>query len=370
MSASSPSTDYDTLTVGAQGTGNDMGDIAEILLYEDVDGDMMLSMPDIQLGAVGAGFPMDDGEVTFTLPMPVSLAAGQFVDYLIVIDMAGTASGQETFQVSLTDINITAPPGGMPAGVPRLGTLLTVQDPDLTVGLGPQSPAMPAGVIGQSDSVVAQLEFSAAGSAATVTGVRLDASGTGNDRTGIAVVRLVRENPSTTNGRRDPAEQVVATGIYSSDNATLNLTLAAPITVGIMQPVEVLVLYDYTMTAAAPGSPETYCITIDQAADIATTAAQVILTGGMINVCSTVRDSCPRTLCGDCDQNGAVNILDALIAAQDAAGSLMPPLSGSGFSNCNVTGPVEPDPSAQVNILDALVIAQLSAGLAPPHMCC
>ena len=59
---------------------------------------------------------------------------------------------------------------------------------------------------------------------------------------------------------------------------------------------------------------------------------------------------------------------DALLAAQQAA--FLVTLTATGFSNCNVSGAVEPDPAASVNILDALIIAQIAAGLAPTFACC
>jgi hypothetical protein len=99
-------------------------------------------------------------------------------------------------------------------------------------------------------------------------------------------------------------------------------------------------------------------------------AGSTVIMPTPLTSCTEVNDQCPTTLCGDCNRDGTVNIIDALLGAQHAASILMPPLSGAGFSNCNVTGPVEPNPSASVNILDALVIAQVAAGLSPPYMCC
>lgn len=60
-------------------------------------------------------------------------------------------------------------------------------------------------------------------------------------------------------------------------------------------------------------------------------------------------------LCGDCNADGAVNVLDALTGAQAAAGTLtVPPMQ---VFDCDV------DSSGSVDILDALLIAQFAAGL-------
>jgi hypothetical protein len=77
---------------------------------------------------------------------------------------------------------------------------------------------------------------------------------------------------------------------------------------------------------------------------------------------------CISTTCGDCNGDGVISILDALAAAQHGVGSIV--LAPAAFSNCNVTGLLEPDPGAVVSILDALAIAQVSAGLSIPLACC
>jgi hypothetical protein len=73
---------------------------------------------------------------------------------------------------------------------------------------------------------------------------------------------------------------------------------------------------------------------------------------------------CGYSLCGDCDDNGHVDVLDALLAAQIAAGLQAPPPTGSlQWNGCNAQGVTFPDPGAAINILDALEIARSSAGL-------
>lgn len=65
--------------------------------------------------------------------------------------------------------------------------------------------------------------------------------------------------------------------------------------------------------------------------------------------------------CGDCDGNGMINILDALLAAK--YDTMLATLTPQAFSACNVQGALEPDPGADVTILDALWIAQHVIGL-------
>ena len=78
--------------------------------------------------------------------------------------------------------------------------------------------------------------------------------------------------------------------------------------------------------------------------------------------------ACLAPFCGDCNLDMMVSILDALVAAQHAAGLII--LTGTQFSNCNVLGTLEPFPGATVDILDALNLAQAAAGLSVTLTCC
>jgi hypothetical protein len=78
--------------------------------------------------------------------------------------------------------------------------------------------------------------------------------------------------------------------------------------------------------------------------------------------------ACHATLCGDCNGDGQISIVDALTAAQHSAGLIT--LTGDDFTNCNVLGLLEPDPGAEVDILDALNLARSAAGLGVTLACC
>lgn len=97
---------------------------------------------------------------------------------------------------------------------------------------------------------------------------------------------------------------------------------------------------------------------------------------GGVSQCTVTLDIAPTggacpvlgAQCGDCNGDGARNILDALLAAQIAATLLGP--SPDQFDRCNVNGAVFPDPAASVTILDALILAQFAAGLPVTLACC
>ena len=72
--------------------------------------------------------------------------------------------------------------------------------------------------------------------------------------------------------------------------------------------------------------------------------------------------TCLAPLCGDCNGDGNVNILDALAAAQHTVATIT--LTGRGYDACNV------DSDGDVDILDALRIAQSSVGLPVALICC
>jgi len=212
--------------------------------------------------------------------------------------------------------------------------------------------------------VLGQLQLDAVGSNVQLTSVELQASGSGDDAVGVALVSLVREDPGTVNGVVDGLDAVIATGTYAADDGTATLTLGAPLDVVVGTPESVLVLYDFGPNATGGSPPATYDWQVSAAAG----SAGVSFPSGNPSGGALVDVRCPLTACGDCDSDGFTTILDALLAAQH--GALIIALTGVEFSNCNVTGAVEPDPGAVVDVLDALMLAQEAALLAVTLSCC
>ena len=69
-------------------------------------------------------------------------------------------------------------------------------------------------------------------------------------------------------------------------------------------------------------------------------------------------------ICGDCDLDGFVNILDSYYVATVAVGlAPAPPHCSPEFISCNVVGLCCPDPAAVWSILDAYCGARFVVGL-------
>lgn len=66
-------------------------------------------------------------------------------------------------------------------------------------------------------------------------------------------------------------------------------------------------------------------------------------------------------VCGDCDGDGDVDILDALCASQIAAGLIMPTFLD--MLRCDV------DSDGDIDIIDSLLMARVSAGFPIMLMC-
>jgi hypothetical protein len=71
---------------------------------------------------------------------------------------------------------------------------------------------------------------------------------------------------------------------------------------------------------------------------------------------------CGVTLCGDCNGDGAITILDSLAAARHAVALVV--LTGVQFASCDV------DRDGDVDVLDSLRVAQAAAGLSVTLTCC
>lgn len=117
--------------------------------------------------------------------------------------------------------------------------------PTLTIAIGANSP--PGGTTySRGQTLRPMLQFVATAGASEpvrMTALTLNASGTGNDQTGVVSVKVYLD--SNGNGQFDTGETLVGSGTYSADNGTLTITFGTPQVIVAGAPRTYLVTYDF-----------------------------------------------------------------------------------------------------------------------------
>lgn len=108
--------------------------------------------------------------------------------------------------------------------------------------------------------------------ATTVNTVRVTASGTGNDATGVSAVRLVVD--ADQDGVADAGEPTIATGSFTVNNGSVVLSPNRILPLGTTE--EWLVVYDFS---AAPIGAQTFAASIAQASDVTSSLGAPYVSG-------------------------------------------------------------------------------------------
>ncbi|MHA2675518.1 MAG: choice-of-anchor Q domain-containing protein [bacterium JZ-2024 1] len=149
---------------------------------------------------------------------------------------SGDCTGTNTTTTVLMDANKTC-----------TATFNLIPPPTLTITIGPNSP--PQGTQygkGQSNRPMLQFVMTASSGnaeAVRVTSVTLRASGTGNDQTGVIVVKVWLD--ANGNGQVDAGDTQLGSGTYNADNATLAITFTTAQVLPAGQSRTFLVTYDF-----------------------------------------------------------------------------------------------------------------------------
>ncbi|MCZ6602929.1 MAG: integrin alpha, partial [Planctomycetota bacterium] len=134
---------------------------------------------------------------------------------------------------------------------------------NLIVRAGSQNPGAAPGPVGHTDVAVLQILLLAGESSIDVTGLRLHASGTGDDALGIGEVRLFRDQ--TGDGVLDAGDTLlVAAGGFSSDDGAVLLS-------GFREPISrTAPVYWLIVYGLAPGASagETFCPSVIDRSDV------------------------------------------------------------------------------------------------------
>jgi len=237
-----------SITITASGTGNDSTAYTEVGIFEDTNTSGAYDAADTRYGTLSTAFPSDNGAISFTTAQVFNASTNR--RYFVVVKLDGatlpTPSQTFNFQVSAMAVTGTTSAAGVPSSVM---TGLIIQAPAFS--FADASAAAAATAYASSGDFVMQ-EFTAtyaAGPNNSLTGVTLTAGGSGNDASGYASVRLVRD--ANANGTYEPASdtQVATMAAFAADNGTVTFTLSDAFTAGLTHTYFVVSAYNASVTA-------------------------------------------------------------------------------------------------------------------------
>lgn len=142
----------------------------------------------------------------------------------------------------------------------NIGMRVSIQ-PIFNLKIAGTQPAASYQLAASQRVVMLALRVGAGNAATSITRVRVTASGTGNDQTGISAVRLVVD--ADRDGVEDAGETTIATGTYAANNGTVDLNLNRSLAQGASE--QWLVVYDF---ASSPLGGDTFTARIASSADV------------------------------------------------------------------------------------------------------
>ena len=204
---------------------------------------------------LGAG-QFNAGVLDFSA-LSLVVAAGDSIELLVTADTAPVAqlAPGETYQISTAAAAFGADSVfvGRPiavSGATQTGTLLTVPPPSLDIVAGPAHSTTPLSVFPSATGIaMTQLQLTAGSSAPLqVTGLAVSASGSADDPTAVAGLRLfVDENGDGLLDGGDTLIQNLASP-FSTDNGTANLSFSRTLAPSAVE--RWLLVYDLSGSAA------------------------------------------------------------------------------------------------------------------------
>jgi hypothetical protein len=273
----------------AGGTGHDRNNVINnsVRLFRDVNNDGLLDGGDTQLGT-GLSFSGDDGIVTFNLSS-VSVSAGTYQNWLLVLSFDGTAANGSTFRAgvySASQITSAGANSGNPiteTGFPVVGNYKTIS----TVG----SMALYTGDYNSGVSDITELldfemlQFKLNASTLEniqVNNLTITHQGTGDPEgtimaDGVQLVRDVNNNGVYDNG----TDNILATTNFSGLTATFTLS---SVIITANDTEDWLVMYDFSPPLSFG---ETYQARIADLTDISltgVTSAESIISDGSVPI--------------------------------------------------------------------------------------
>ncbi len=217
--------DLSSITLIASGSGNDSNAFSEVGIFEDTNSSTAYDAGDTRYGTAATAYGADNGTLTFTQAQ--SFAVSQVRRYFVVVKLNGTtlASPGQTFNTAVNSIAV--PSTTSSAGTPSTAMNgLTIQAPSFTIADN-SSTTQGTGYLGGTNFVIQQFTITyPAGPANTITGISVQASGSGNDQADYASVALYRDANANATYDIGTDVQVNSFTAFPSDNGTQSFTLS------------------------------------------------------------------------------------------------------------------------------------------------
>ena len=217
------------LTLTAMGSGDDASEITSIELWEDVDGDGVLTETADEFLTDATAYDNDNGTVTFDIPQ----ASQQFNSnttrtWLVVQSFAGAATVGSDYTVSLADATCltvvdTAGVARHVEGVPAQGPTALISDRGtLLITLGENTPDVGTVAPADTDFVMAQITLTATNiETLMVSRIQVAAEGSAWDSIDVDYLKLWVDEDG--DGLLDPEvdTELDSVGTFAVDNGTV-----------------------------------------------------------------------------------------------------------------------------------------------------
>ncbi len=280
------------ITLKAHGTGNDSAAIAEILWFNDTDGDGVYDAATDPL-INSSRYELDDGTATLSQEPAVYIPTGSTRHYLVLYRMTGNPENVtfgDTFQFTMPHIHVT-----YSTVVPQPPPMLFLEVMDSAVktvvgvecAVGPRSPAdhdfVPHPMEAKED-VMLQFALEPYYNSVSVRNLTLTANGSGDDAAAVMKVMLIADSDG--DGQIDDGEPVLDTARFDTDNGTLSMAFAQNLTAGTA--FTFILAYQLASSVTAG---ETFQFSLDAIGAVGHGTGEAVYTAGLplLSACTTVR---------------------------------------------------------------------------------
>ncbi len=245
--AAGPANSITSITVGAQGSGNDATAYSSVQLYLDSNTNGTYDVGTDTLLNSQSAFAADNGNVVFTISEAYTPSVSKTFFVVVAFNNVPTAGNTFQCRVSAATYGYTGTTSTSLPAPAAFTAGLTISQPAYNVT--DNSPATQGNAyLGGSNYLMQSFTIAyPSGPTNTLTGITLTAGGTGNDQSHYSAVELYRD--ANANGTYDVGVDalVASQTSFAADNGTLTFTLGgadAQFTAGTSRQYFVVVAYN------------------------------------------------------------------------------------------------------------------------------